>query len=333
MAKTVNPAKIGLFVLVGAFLAAATIIYVGSLRILAKEETFVLYFSESVNGLNIGSPVKFKGVRIGAVSDIRLFYNQDPSVRGAYIPVFVKIDEGRVRDDFDVINIFDPRELENQVQQGLRGRLQLESIITGQLFVELDYSAAPGDPFIRIQADSTYKEIPTLPSIMAEIGSSTADVLATIATFDFRDISDQLALLLRRLNEKIDAFDAVKINQSIVSLGDNFERLLSDMELQPTLDRVNALLEDLQSLSSKLDSSIDPALAEYQKLMTQLEVTLAHGNKVLANLDQLTAPEAAIQRDLSDTLAEIQRTARSARELIEYLERNPRALLSGRAEP
>lgn len=336
MSRPVKPAHVGLFVLAGAFLAVATVIYVGSMRIFAKEQTFLLYFGESVNGLNVGSPVKFKGVRVGSVADIRIAYVQDPEVQGAFVPVFVKIDEGRVRNDFQEssqLNLFDPGEFERQVRRGLRGRLQPESIITGQLFVELDYFAEPEEDYRTFQARSEYKEIPTVPSIMAELGSSTADVLATIGTIDFRDISEQLSLLLRQLNQKVDQLDPERWNASLVSIGDSLDRVLADVEIQPTIERLNSVLDEFHHLSQQLNASIDPAVADYQTLIAQLTSTLDRGNQVMLNLEQLTAPEAALQRELHQTLIEIHRAARSAREFINYLERNPRALISGRGEP
>lgn len=335
MSRPANPARIGLFVLVGTLLAAATVLYVGSVRILAQDETFVLYFGESVNGLSVGSPVKFKGVRIGSVSDIRLSFNQNPEVEGAFIPVLVKIDEGRVRSDFQhpsQFSLFDDAEFEAQVQRGLRGRLQLESFITGQLFVELDYYEDPGQPFRRVQHEPRFKEIPTQPSVMTELGSSTADVLATVATIDFLEISQQLTLLLRNLNNTVHALEPERWSVSLTSIGTHLDRILTDVEVKPTMDRLNEVLDDFQALTRHLDTSIDPVLTDYHQLAAQLSDTLERSNQVIANLDALTAPEAELQYELRATLAEFHRAARSARELLDYLERNPRALLTGRGE-
>lgn len=335
MSRPVKPAYIGLFVLAGMFLAVATLIYVGSIRLFAKEETFLLYFGESVNGLNVGSPVKFKGVRIGSVSEIQLFYNQDPHVGGAFIPVFVKIDESRVRNDFKDsgrVNLFDWQQFQEQLDQGLRGRLQLESFITGQLFVELDYFAEPGEPYRTVQKVAIHKEIPTLPSIMADLGSSTSNVLATVASIDFRGISDQLSQLLIRLNQTVGALEPERWNASLTGIGENLDRLLSDVDIQPTIERLNLVLDDFHRISLRLDASIDPAVADYQQLIGQLSETLERGNRVMDNLDQMTAPDALLQRELHDTLVEFHRAARAAREFINYLERNPRALISGRGD-
>lgn len=335
MSRSVNPARIGLFVLVGAFLAVATVIYVGSVRLFGSEETFLLYFKESVNGLSVGSPVKFKGVTIGSVSEIRLAYNQDRSIEGSYIPVFINIDEDKVRIEGNgagQVNLTNWSDFNEQIRRGLRGRLQLESFITGQLFIELDYFAPAGAPFQIVQAEVEYREIPTSPSVMAEIGSSAAEVLAKIGALDVKGISDRLVTLLDRLNNTVEQLDAAELNASVVRVGETVERVFEDVDLAPTVERLNRVLDDLHALSRNLNDSIDPAMADFHRIVDELSVTLEKGNAVIAHLDQMAAPGSALQRELVEAVSEIRRAARSARELINYLERNPQALLSGRPE-
>lgn len=335
MSRSANPARIGLFVLVGTFLAVATVIYVGSVRLFASDPTFLLYFKESVNGLTVGSPVKFKGVTIGNVSEIRLSYNQDRSVEGSQIPVFIKINEDKVRVEGNgagQVDLTRWSDFSEEIRRGLRGRLQLESFITGQLFIELDYFARPGEPYRIVQKNVEYREIPTSPSVMAEIGSSAAEVLAQIGALDVQGINERVMTLLDRLNTTIEQMEPEQWNASIVQVGDSVERALAEVDLKPTVDRLNLVLDDLHRLTQTLDQSLDPALSDYHRIVEELSATLRRSQVVMGNLEQLTSPGAQLQQELSAAFSEIRWAARSARELMNYLERNPQSLLSGRAE-
>jgi paraquat-inducible protein B len=333
MSRSVNPARIGLFVVVGFVLAVGTLLYVGSVRLFQNEIVFLTYFKESVNGLSVGSPVKFKGVAIGTVSDIRLNYNQDPSLRGSYIPVFIKINESKLRakeGEMTHVDIADWNEFALQVRNGLRARLQLESIITGQLFIELDYFAEPGTDFRLVQAEVEYREIPSMPSVMAEIGSSASEILASVGTIDLKEIGDGLSELIRKLNLAVDELDVAQWNQSLVTAGGELERILTDLDFKPTLDRAATVLDDLSSVSRQLDSGLPEVVADYHRIIAELSSTLERGNRVLDNLDTFTAPDAGVQRELLKVLRDLQSAARAARELMTFLDRNPRALLTGR---
>lgn len=333
MSRAVNPARIGLFVVIGFVLAVGTLLYVGSVRLFQKEVVFLTYFKESVNGLSVGSPVKFKGVAVGTVSAIRLNYNQDPTLEGSYIPVFIRINESKVsgkEGGASHVDISDWNEFARQVRNGLRARLQLESIITGQLFIELDYFAEPGADFRLVQAEVEYREIPSMPSVMAEIGSSASEILATVGTIDLKEIGDGLTELLKKLNLAVDQLDVAQWNQSLVTAGGELERILKELDFKPALEHAEAVLARLEGVSNKLDSGLPEVMADYHRIIGELSATLERGNAVLSNLDQFTAPDAGVQRELIQALRDLQSAARSARELMNYLDRNPRALLTGR---
>lgn len=335
MKFTSSPARIGLFVLIGIILAVGTIIYVGSTRLWEKDQTFLIFFRESVNGLTVGSPVKFKGVPIGTVSDIRLSYNQKDTVEGFYIPVFLRIRGKLVRSrDRDVshVDLSDWEEVKEQIRSGLRGRLELESIITGQLFVELDYFAKPGASFRLVQDEINYLEIPSTPSVMAELGSSAADVLAQLGAVDVRTISEELIELLQKANASLDELDLATWNASIEGVGQSLQSALNELELQPTLDRLNGVLDNLSGVTAELDENMPAAIAEFRAVANELSEAVARSKGAIANVENLTAPDAALQQELLETFRDLRRAARSARELMNYLERNPRALLSGRED-
>src|SRR5215470_19720389 len=96
MGKRVNPTIIGAFVLGAIALGIVAVTIWGSGRLFQKAYNYVCYFPGSVNGLNLGAPVKFRGVQVGNVTDIRLIYKQTNGE--PRIPVFLKLDEDRMRE-------------------------------------------------------------------------------------------------------------------------------------------------------------------------------------------------------------------------------------------
>ena len=169
MNKKISPTLIGAFVVGALALIVIAVIVFGSGRLFRQSKEFVLYFDNSVNGLRVGAPVKFKGVEIGSVKDIRLQLEKDREVNK--IPVIIEIDlkkllsrgaSGLVAENTAVFH----RAI---VERGLRGQLLTESLVTGLLYVGLDIF--PGTPIRLVQkvnGDYKYPEIPTTPTSFEE---------------------------------------------------------------------------------------------------------------------------------------------------------------------
>ena len=336
MKRLSNATLVGIFVLVAAFLGIATIIYVGSSRLFKAEEDFIVYFGESVNGLTVGAPVKFKGVPIGQVRDIRITYKQRLTRGDSYIPVFFSIDlkkVGRKLDQNLAIDLIDPLKFEEEIRNGLRAKLQLESFLTGLLYIELDYYENPGIPSRWLQMDADLKEIPSLPSDMAEFGAKTTDILGHLASLDVKGISDRLVRILARLETALNEIDFKGMNDSVVDTTTSLRQTLEELQLEETIPSIQETLLSLKGVADKLEGAIDPAVAEYQAVMKDVSGTLQRSHLVLDNLEELTSVDSRTRRELIKTLEALQRASQSAEELLAYLERNPKALISGRAQP
>lgn len=333
MSQTVHHARVGAFVIVGLLSLFFTAIYVGSVRLFGNEVEVLFYFNESVNGLSVGSPVKFNGVPIGKVSDIYISYDQDSTIEDSYIPVFAKIDLKRIHRDLGVdpkIDFHDPDQLDAQVLGGLRVRLEMESIITGQLYVEMGYFAKPGDPFIIVQDSGEYLEVPSMPSTLAELGASASSVLAELATLDVRGISEALQGTLVTLEDRLSNIDTAVWNANIVAMTENLEKATAGLEIKPLLDELRVTNETLGSLLSGASAAIDPVLGGYHALVLNGQDTLKAVGRLTDNLNGLVEGREHLADRLDDTLLEMRESAKALRELVDYLERNPSALLTGK---
>ena len=162
MAKQSFKTAVGAFVIGGLTLLVAGIILLGGGRMFSDDIEYVLYFDGSVSGLSIGAPVVFRGVPMGQVTRISLEANpRDASVT---IPVYIRLDENsivRAGVAGELTDNFRQEILRRLIQRGLRARLQLQSLITGQYRVELDF--LPNTP-ANFRSPMPDREIPTLPS-------------------------------------------------------------------------------------------------------------------------------------------------------------------------
>ncbi len=173
MSKQPNRKLIGLFIISGVVLFLATIGMFVSEKITAnKKNMVVMYFSESIKGLDVGSPVVFKGVNIGRVAKIDLITDTEDSTFS--IPVFVTFN----RQNFNpAVPRGTRRELLQQlIDKGLRARLNTQNYLTGQLMIELEMIDNAPSPVYRRQDDNNLAEIPTVLSPLAKLSMDFQEI-------------------------------------------------------------------------------------------------------------------------------------------------------------
>lgn len=152
-------------------------------KVYLTRQYFVMNFSESVRGLTRGAPVEFRGIRIGQVEDLKLEFHTDRLT--GEIPVLIAIEPERLtvvgKDSSNIETI-----MEKLVERGLRGQLKMGSLLTGSLFVDLDFY--PKDPAKSMQARGRYKEIPTIPTTMGAMVANLNKFLDRVQNFPLEDL-------------------------------------------------------------------------------------------------------------------------------------------------
>ncbi|MCX5900529.1 MAG: MlaD family protein, partial [Proteobacteria bacterium] len=225
MSKQINKTLVGGFVVGALALLVVALVIFGSGAFFKLRPKFVLYFDTSVKGLNVGSPVNFRGVPIGAVTDVQLQFNvKDLKLK---IPVFVELYPERISMIEGERNI---RNVSRLIEKGLRAQLKMQSLITGQLMIELDFYDNKPAVFL---GDGKISEIPTIQSSLDEISR-------TLANIPFEQIADKLA-------------------KSI----EGIERIVNSPELSSTLKSLDGAIKDIQSLVRNVDNKIGPLASEY----------------------------------------------------------------------
>jgi len=177
MSKQANPAVIGFFVLGAVFIAVLGITVFTSGKWFTEKSEFVIYFNESVNGLNVGALVKMQGVPIGKVTDIQVQLH--PETKQILTPVFIEIDHAKCQ---QLLQLKEPGNkkmlMEQLIKNGLRMQLQYTSLVTGQLYVQS--LLQPDTPVILTGLNKDYAELPAIASSSVQVQNSIADVMQDI---------------------------------------------------------------------------------------------------------------------------------------------------------
>jgi paraquat-inducible protein B len=321
MGKRVRPAVVGAFVLGGLALAVLTIVVLGSGRFFQQKTQFVLYFSSDVNGLRVGAPVKFRGVEIGSVT--RIMLNLGGSLQSARenpadirIPVVIEINQHQIISHGVEAHLEDPAEVHRLIDEGLRGQLAVESILTGLLYVDLEmYPHTPAHYYLGRNAP--YTEIPTVPTTLEQAQGTALKIMAQLEKIDFGALIKSLTETANGLHQLI---TAPKLQQSISSLNDAAINL-------------SAASVSIRKVANGLNQKLDPMTDDLRATTEQARATLKQTQETLAAIQASFAPGSPIDYELQQALDQTSQAARSVRELSDYLRRNPSAVLRGRATP
>lgn len=267
---------------------------------------FLLFFEESVRGLTVGAPVEFKGIRIGAVTDVRLEY--DERAAAFRIPVTIEIEPERVLERAGAMKRAPKQAFQALVKRGLRARLQTGSLLTGQLFVELDMH--PKTPLRLANAGGPHPELPTIPAALGQMTEALRSILEKLDRVDLEGIGADLRGTLKGTNA--------------VANAPQLERSLAD--LQASLASMRAILHKVESRAEPLTANLEQALAAARDALRKATATMTL-------VDGVLAPDAPLHDHAARLAQELGETARAIRSLVEMLERQPQSLLFGRTPP
>jgi len=299
MSRKASPTYIGAFVVGAVILAVAGVLIFGSGSFFKEKYTYVIYFSGSIKGLNVGAPMEMRGVKVGAVKEILLECNtgdyENVQIR---IPVLVELEANRISDGAGGTH---PKEFfDGLVERGLRAQLQLQSVVTGQLMVELDFY--PDTPAHLIGQHKQYQEIPSIPSM-------TEELTKTLANIPFEEL----------------------INKIIAAV-DGIERIVSSPEIIKTMHSMKETMKEAHLLMSSVEEKIEPLSANLGETALATRKVMERADKTLLVVEEILADNSAPRSELKEALDEFTGAARAIRLLADYLERHPEALLKGKRE-
>ena len=319
MAKRVSTTTVGAFIVSAVALIIAAVMVLGSGRFFRPRHQFICFFTGSLNGLKVGAPVKFRGVQIGSVSAIRLNIPGQPVItdieaENAALPVFIELDQSQIAGLGGAGDVGSEKVIEAFVARGLRAQLETESLLTGLLYVELDFHEETQPRFL-LRPGSQYREIPTVPTSFEQIQEKALNALARLDQID-------LGALITALT------DAAKATRGLVASPQLKEAI---KEMTGTADSMQVTMASIRRTSERLGANLKPLIESLKKTSDQATLTLASAQTTLADLSGTLDPDSPLGYQLTRTLQDMSQASQAVSTLADYLHRNPSALVRGRA--
>lgn len=314
MSVKANPTVIGAFMVGAIALVVAGLMVFGGGRFFTETVTYVAYFPETVSGLNDGAPVNFRGVKVGVVRRIEVQLDaQDLSVR---IPAYLQLQRKRIRETGGTIPEGDL--IQALIERGLRAQLQLQSIVTGQLSVQLDI--LPDRPARYVDLLGEFPEMPTIPSSMQKFTE-------TMESLSIQEMADDARQVLVGLKNLINSPELAGILSGV-------NQFVNSQDLIGVVRHADEAIHDVQLLVSNIDERMGSLSKNAEHTLAEVNETLAAIQKTLDTARQslsIAAEGSPMRYELEKMLSELTAAARSIRLLAEYLERNPDALVRGKS--
>ena len=329
MRRKANKSLIGAFVAGGIILFILAFILLGAGSLSGTKPTAVSYFQDSVSGLDIGAPVKFRGVTIGKVSQVLLrTAAQAPSDYS--VPVVMEFTPDLLtRRGLDQA-LLDKTGLRGSIEKGLRAKLQQQSVITGVLYVELDYFPDSEYKLHDLRGDTA--EIPTLPSNLGALTKAVSQTLDQLSKVDFIAITQKVDSILGRIDKGASQIEFQKINQNLVTASDNIVKITGDPAITKAVADFSAAMRSVDELVKRFNTKMDPVADDLQTMAAAGRKALERLNETAENVRGLTKPGSPTRRELDTALADVSEAATAISSLADFIERNPETIIQGRGQ-
>jgi len=323
MSTTTHPRAVGVFVLVAVALLLTAVVLLSSRGWFVDTERFSVYFPGSVRGLSRGSTVSFRGVRIGEVVEVRaiLTGQADPLIQ---IEVVLEMRRDVVQvpvGDNPFMGLRGQAFADELIRRGLRARMLSASLLTGQRYIELDFT--PEDPARLAGLDPRYPELPTTPTAFEKLGEQAEDFFEKLAELPLGEMLDDVRRVIQSTREIIDSEEL----RGALSAADR-----SMTQLEVTLADAQKSLAGVDGLIATLSSETQATGGDARASLKEVRATFEQAEKSLETLEQTLRAADDTRLEASRTLSELGEALRVMRNLAEYIQTHPEAFVMGKSE-
>ena len=328
MTKKANPKLIGAFVLGAVALAAIGVVIFGSGRFFAQKFEWVLFFPGSVKGLTVGAPVTLEGVAIGTVTDVKVVFDRE--TLKFFAPVYVEVFPDRVK-DIGEYSAEQLKEIETDpdeaigllIKKGLRGQLDMQSLLTGKLQVAL--SMHPGSEVHYARIERGVPEIPTLPTTIQQLAKA-------LENLDIKGMAEDLRKTLAAVEQVATSPELAEATTSLNQTLKDFGKLARnvDSRVGPLTTSIEGTMKDTQKLVQNVNAQVEPTFADLQETLKTAQTAIEKAEVALTSVSDVVDADSALMYELTSAIKELQVMAQSINALAGYLQRQPDSLIRGK---
>lgn len=333
MSAKANYFKIGIFVISAAVIAIIAIIVLGVGTVFQKKVIIETYLEGSVQGLDVGSPFKFRGVKLGSVEEITFVGNEYKFDRtseeylkyGQYILVKAAFEPTREVTEEEQ-RIF----LERMITKGLRVRLASQGI-TGAAFLEADYIDPEEFPPMEIAWEPKTYYIPSVPSKITQLTESVETILEKLEEINVKGITDGLDTIVSSIKKILDDIKVANLTEQTGNLLAELRE--TNKRLDPFLADASATMATVRRITGKNEKSLTESLAalgELPEIFAQLKRTLRQFNYFVSNEEQNVGMSTENVRVITGNLRDLTENARRYPSMLMFGEPPPHSHPGGR---
>ena len=307
--------RLGLFVLLGTLFLLVGVVYLGVGAYFEERFPVETYFKDSVEGLSVGTPVKFRGVPVGTVESVT--FAQDVYDRGGSSDRKFGYACVRFGLDYKVFPGISPQALRERLETAIKdgGRVRLSSAgLMGTAFLSLEFMDAKENPPLELAWTPDRLYIPSAPSAFGAMMNSMENTLKNLAQVDVKGISENLNSLLVDADKQIKDLQIVELRERAVALVDELrgtngkiKELLSKPELEKAIADAGGAITDIRGLTNESAADVKAAVANLRSATERVDVLLAD-----KRVD-------TIVQGLADTSEQLPPAAASARRALQGL--------------
>ena len=316
--------RTGLFVIGGALVLLAAI-FILSGGPFQSGVTYESYFSESVQGLDVGSPVKYRGVTIGKVTDIGLVSVEYPPADTDALkkPVYHQV---VVRYRVDVKKVGRVPRIKEAIPLGLRAQIAPQGI-TGLAYIELSFNKNAGKPE-QVPWTPHYVVIPSTPSTLTRVTDAVQHFLTDVESAKFGNTMQQVSGMIAALNEEFTKGDARQALQNANKLLLQMQAELKNADLPATTASLRTLTSGKRTTA--MLAKLDRSATALSKASAQLPALIASSEKAVRTANDATA---SLTRQLQPIMRNMQQVSQNLDDLSQTLATNPSLVLRSRPPP
>lgn len=286
MTQKANFFKLGLFVIIAFSLGAAFLIVFGAGKFFKKELLAETCFNESVQGLSIGSEIKYKGIKIGVVKSITSAA-QVYQTKSDYVLVIISLEDdislGQTGDSAKV-------RIQNAIHDGLTARLSFKGL-TGAAYLETDYSLNNSNDMLDISWSPKNIYIPSQRSNIKQLGDTLNQILDSLAAINLKGIIQDINLLLKTLDQKANSFDIDTISRLTASLLRELKDTNQKINFAIGSSKMKHLMNDAQASFSTLRTIVETSKVPLNKAVNDFQKAAGHTKNLTAGLETKLGPK------------------------------------------